>query len=450
MSRAEGEWRSIPPLDRVRIAARAVEPRFQSLPEELGARRVRVEGASQISVRELIGLLGAIGIAASAGDEKIAGKQFALPEYRGRLDGLLAAVERAADVAFEWRGGALVAVPAREYSAHLPQHKELIEQVAKDLSALGASSVNVSKASGLVTVRTPPSAARAIESYLDRMARNSATVTLQIAALSVSLNRESDAGIQWGQLQAILGNPAALLTQMGGQAAPSTGGASPSTGSGQGGASAVQAATGEAIGLLGQALGLRVEHRAFSLRALVSALSRYGEARTIQDVILRTVSGNPVKIRSGESVPYVSGVSVSAIGTQTGTAGLLGSASVSTAESGLTLEVEPSYDAEAQLVTMNVNLELSTILGFVELSAGAQVGKLSQPNIQKQSFNTVARLRAGDTVILGGLVFDHASDSRSGIAGLEEQPIASRGEKVQRSVLFIVIRPTVTVYEFEG
>lgn len=87
-------------------------------------------------------------------------------------------------------------------------------------------------------------------------------------------------------------------------------------------------------------------------------------------------------------------------------------------------------------------------MGFVTLSAGAQVGSLTQPQIQQQSFNNIARVMAGETVVLGGLVYDSVSDSRETLAGLEKAPIGSRDAKVRKNALLIVVRPSITAFQF--
>jgi hypothetical protein len=184
------------------------------------------------------------------------------------------------------------------------------------------------------------------------------------------------------------------------------------------------------------------------MTGLINTLRTYGEARTSQNVVLRTLPGTEVKIRSGNSVPYVSGIS-SSIGSDSGSS-TTSNVDIDTVETGLTMTMLPNLDAKSGIVTMAVEMELKSLLGFIEVSGGNDAGTFSQPNTQEQSFNDIARLSLGDTVVLGGVTFDSINDARTSMAGLEKLPVGNQKDSHKREALFIVIRPTAVMYKFNA
>jgi type II secretory pathway component GspD/PulD (secretin) len=131
----------------------------------------------------------------------------------------------------------------------------------------------------------------------------------------------------------------------------------------------------------------------------------------------------------------------------------MGSTQTDKVQTGLTLKTTPHFDADAELVTLDVNLELKSILQFVELKAGDQIGSITQPMTQDQSLTDIVRIQAGKTVVIGGLQYDSETKSNTEPAFLREEgeksgmSFGQRGNQVQRNALFIIIRPSVTVYE---
>jgi type II secretory pathway component GspD/PulD (secretin) len=170
-------------------------------------------------------------------------------------------------------------------------------------------------------------------------------------------------------------------------------------------------------------------------------LSTYGESRTVQNLTLKTLSGVPVELRSGESIPYVDNVSLN-VNYNSSTSG----AKTTTVDTGFDINITPFYDAEDNLVTVELDLEMKSLVGFKELSAGDQLGTLTRPQVQDQSIKNIARMEAGETALIGGLVYESASDNRTGLAGFEHVPIGSKAKRNNYNALFILMRPTVVVY----
>lgn len=180
----------------------------------------------------------------------------------------------------------------------------------------------------------------------------------------------------------------------------------------------------------------------FSFEGMFGFLQTYGKVETRQNVVLKTVTGNKVTLQSVTKVPYVS--SVSATTTGTAASNVTGSSSTSQAEDGIKVELLPTYDAAGNSVTVAVDLSLKAVLQFNELSAGNQLGTLTQPTTADRSFNDKVRLRPGQTAVIGGLTYDTVSDARGAPLYMQRTPLESQNLQVKRTSTFIVLRPTIT------
>lgn len=345
----------------------------------------------------------------------VGSREFYLPSYQGTVGELLEIVSLLTDASFQSVGSLVMIKPGVEYHVDLPQDRELFQRVTHDLESLGASDITASLDSGSIVFSAGASKDTALRDYMGRLTQNNAMIGLQVAIVTVSHNRERNTGLDWSSLQGTL-----------------NGGVSGTGGEGQ---------SGWAATLADSRLGLLYRGSDFELSGLLDFLSRYGSTQAQQNLVLRTLSANPVEIRSGQSTPYVSELSTSSTGDV-----VTGGANTEVAETGLVLDIAPYFNARNELITMSVDLDLSTITAFLELSAGGQ-GTITQPDIQRQSFRNTARLRAGETVVLGGLTYDEVTDRYSTLSPLENMPVDGQRFQRQQNSLFVVLRPTVTLYD---
>src|SRR3546814_9658874 len=92
-----------------------------------------------------------------------------------------------------------------------------------------------------------------------------------------------------------------------------------------------------------------------------------------------SLAGTSVNWRSGETIPYVSGVSATTSGLGgignggNGLNGAIGSAQTEKLETGLTLNLAPNFEANGGLVTVSFKLELTELIEFINLYAGNQL-----------------------------------------------------------------------------
>jgi hypothetical protein len=451
-----------------------------SVPKEIRSKQVRLELEAGATVKDFVAVMGNLGYSIILADEEAGDKPFYLPHFSGTVGSLLSSVSRATNVWFTWNDGTIMVSSSEKISLTLPQEETLGTKVSEGLKAMGLEKVATSWEAGMVTLTVTPAELSKVRAFLQRMTANAALVSLQVAIISVQMNQDAKQGVDWSKLQLAVGRDYAAsgLSNMEGfqpiagnsgyAANPNSGvngvngvngtngtnvnngttGTTPGTGTGTDPVAAVASKAISAMGLMGGGLKGVITNTAFSFTGLYDFLQTYGATDTKQNVVLKSVAGTTVELKSLTQTPYVESISVTSTGTSgtgnNGNNGTMGSAKTAKADDGLTLKMTPYYDAAANTVTVKLDLALKAVLGFNNLSAGNQIGQLSQPTTAERSFNDVLRVRPGQTVVVGGITYETLGRTGSApIAASAGSMWEHKGLVVNRNAMFIVVRPTV-------
>ena len=452
-----------------------------SLPDEVKNRKVQVSLEPGATIKDVVAVLGELGVPILISDQEAAGKEFYLPRFSGTLGQLLAAVGRATDVWFTWHDGAVFVSSVERIAVTVPQDNTFSEAVVKDLGALGIKEHAVTWQAGMATMDVSPSQYRKVRQYMARMTHNAAFVTLQVAVVNVTLNQNAKQGIDWEKLQISAltgGSPmdvqawqkAMNVNQgtaggVGGgmngggfngggyngggyHGGGSTGSGSNGSGTGTGNTGADSSNLGSIAGsvaqaaLSGGALNGLVFGNRFNFSGMFNFLQTYGDAETKQNVLLKTVSGSEVEFKSLTQIPYVKEIGVTT-STSMNNNTALGSTQTEKADDGIEVKLTPTYDAAANTVSVKLNLAIKAVVAFNELSAGNQLGKLTQPTTAERSFTDILRMRPGQTVVVGGLSYDSVSNNYGSPLFLQGTKAESQSLKLDRQSMFIVVRASV-------
>lgn len=386
----------------------------------------------------LTGLSSILGVSTISETEEIGNMKVYVPHFSGKLGDLLQTIALTKDISFGYSGNSIILKEASSYMITLPQDSNLLENVKLELEAIGARNVSVSVNSGIIFYDTTLKNQDRIETYLDRITNNSALITLQVMVINVNTERDRKSGFDWSSFQAKIGDLGVISSE---SDSGGNGGGIGGVGDGSSGESS-EINRGAAGSITGSALGINLSRGSVDITGLFNLLSTYGKTTTNQDVSLKTISGKEVIIDSFQEIPYVSDVNLSTTDTGVSNSGL----DTDTAKNGLTMNFLPFYEADSQLVSIDIDIQLETLLGFVELSAGNQFGTITQPRTQRQAFNNTIRTPVGESVILGGITYESISDNNSTISPLDAIRSASESYNLTTNSLFIVIRPTVVLY----
>lgn len=441
----------------------------KSLPAELKSRQLKMSLESGATIKDVVAVLAELGHNVVLSDEEVGDRKIFMPRFNGKLGNFLSNVGKAADVWFTYQNGTIHVSAKERVTITLPQEKALAEKVSEGLQWLkspgdrGPSGSferdqTVSWTAGLVSLHLSPAEFKRARTFLERISANAAMVTLQVAIVNVTMDQGAKQGIDWDKLQLAVtaGNSPSRLYEKtpvaasGNGITPSNSGSTPvnNGGSQEKGvpnlANYLEGAPGVlAAGALNGALGGVAIGSRFVFSGLFNYLQTYGDTETKQNVVLKTVAGSEVKLESVTQIPYVEEVGVTTTGNGNNSSSALGSARTAKANDGLTLTMTPSYDASANTVTVSMDLAIEAVVAFNNLSAGNQLGELTQPTTAKRAFNDTLRVRPGQTVVVGGLTYDSVSDNKSGPIALKNSRWEGQVVKVSRQSMFIVVRPTV-------
>lgn len=456
------QWSSTQPITRVVSATGVAVRKFNDVPAALRnqAVQLKLDASAPLTIADLVTALRAHGLRVAT-SLKETGAAEVPADFNGTLGDLLDLFAAEQNIAYEFRNDTVFLTEAGRYVVTLPQHEEFLKKIAEAVKEMGGTNVRSDVRAGRLYYSAKPDVAQYLEEYIATIGKNSAMVNLQVAVITVRLTRDVNLGLDWSKLQVgggrgDLGPGVTPLGTSLGSIGKGTGSSSSSSGSGTSGGTTGSGSTtgsgteeeaiklGTALGFIGGS-GFAAQHVSsnFSLAAAINALSTYGNARAEQNVIMGTLSGLGVKIGSGNEIPYVK-----KIGSSTASGGSTsGSAETDIVKSGLTLQITPSFAADDNSVVTTMDVDMSSLVAFRELTAGKDLGTLSYPEMQKLVFSNVGRLQVGETLVVGGITYDQLDNNYTALPGMEKQPLGSKAEKTSRYAVYIVVRPTVTVFE---
>ncbi|AXH59395.1 type II secretion system protein GspD [Pseudomonas amygdali] len=441
----------------------------QAIPKAIAEKKVEVMFSKESTLDDLGGVLADQGFFLVVPDEALRSKKIVIFNYKGAFGDFLNAISIAHGLSFSWLpGNILMVTESKPYIVQIPQNDTVAKAIEENITSLGATDVKTSVQAGTIQYRANQQNQYRIENMVKKMGINASLVSMQVAVINVSIDSERNTGFDWSSLKAGIGALGLASTDSttgtGTGTGTSTSSNNSSSNSNSNSSSGTDTGTGTDdttvkgrtkgvfAGLSSKGLELNIAAGDFSFLSAFNLLSTYGETKTTQSVSMDTISGEEVAIKSGQKIPYIDSIGVNSNNNNgyNNSSNSLGSTDVKDVDIGLELKLKPYYDNRSKLVSIGVDLKLSSLLRFVELSAGNQIGTLTRPQTQEQSFTDNVKVRAGESMIIGGLMYDQLSDNRSNLAMLDDYKTASKSAKVTRTAMFILIRPTVTVFAGKG
>jgi len=322
--------------------------------------------------------------------------------------------------------------------------------------------LSINAMSGTILVRGMPTELRMVERMLKTMQMNiSRQVIIESKIIDVELSKDAQQGINWSQfsggLQRLsvggnannvgLNQPSAVAGQIGGttlagQAATSTTSATLGTtlGSLLGTSRATQSAIGNSGGIALQAT---------NFAALINFLESQGRVHVLSSPRIATLNNQKAVIKVGSEEPFVTNI----VG---GTSQFVAGTSLAVTNptltyqpffSGIALDVTPQIDAED-----NITLHVHSMVNRVSEKSKIALpdGSASVPfavNTMNET-DSVVKSRDGQVVVIGGLMSERNSDTRGGVPGVRDVPLAGGlfnfgSQQASKRELVILLKTTV-------
>ncbi|MGQ9570575.1 MAG: secretin N-terminal domain-containing protein, partial [Thermodesulfovibrionales bacterium] len=176
-----------------------------------------------------------------------------------------------------------------------------------------------------------------------------------------------------------------------------------------------------------------------TVRAFIQTLVTKSKAKLLATPHILVSDNREASIQVGSQVPLATQTAVTPITGETVTSTI--TSSVQYKDIGIILKVKPQVN-ESGLVSLELSQEISS-LGEATIIAGQQYSSITKTEAKT---NLVAQ--DGQTIIIGGLIREDTSKSRTGIPILSRIPVlgylfGSTSERTQRNELIILLTPHV-------
>jgi general secretion pathway protein D len=187
------------------------------------------------------------------------------------------------------------------------------------------------------------------------------------------------------------------------------------------------------IGTLVPAFSYTIIDSAGQVRAAINALATESEVSILSSPSLMVLDNQTATINVGDEIPIPTRSSVSNVDPNAPTVN-----EIEYRNTGVTLQVTPRVNAGG-LVTMEVDQEVSDAVGTTS-------SDLNAPTIQQRKITSTVAVQSGETIVLGGLIRDSATQSESGIPYLRNIPglgklFSQTNDTTRRTELIVLITP---------
>lgn len=187
------------------------------------------------------------------------------------------------------------------------------------------------------------------------------------------------------------------------------------------------------IGTVAPAFSYAVIDSLGDVRAAINVLATESDVSVLSSPSLMVLDNQAATINVGDEIPVPTRASISNIDPAAPTVN-----EIEYRNTGVTLEVTPRVNAGG-LVTMEVNQEVSDAVNTTS-------SDLNAPTIQQRKITSTVAVQSGQTIVLGGLIRDNATDAQSGIPYLRNLPglgklFSSTTIATRRTELIVLITP---------
>ena len=266
---------------------------------------------------------------------------------------------------------------------------------------------------GTVLVATTPETMQQIEAYIAALETSvQRQVRIEAKIVEVSLDRNFQFGIDWGALQRV-GNVDLRLSET------------------PGNAGAIQLTLGggnQQVSAVLDLLDTQGDVRVLSSPGTNAMNNQRAIFNATRDEVFFAVSRQPIIGPTGATIGFDTEIQPQQVAV------------------GIVLDVLPQIGAD-NIVSMNIRPAITTVARVerIELEDGTQA---SAPVIDRREVDTFARVRPGETIIIGGLIQTRSEEVRSGVPFLMDIPwlgnLFARTERIEeKSELVVFITPTI-------
>jgi general secretion pathway protein D len=272
-----------------------------------------------------------------------------------------------------------------------------------------------------IIVRDTPDKIAIAEKLIADIDKARPEVVIQVEVLSASTDRLRDLGVQIGPSASLRFNPTNTTTATSGSTSGST-------------------ASGNPLSLKGFHLS-SADYSVTLPDVTANFILTDTATKIIQNPEIRSIDGQPAKLRIGSRVPIATGSFQAGVGVGTSAVNPLVNTQFTYLDVGVNVDITPHIHPNHE-VSMKVAIEVSQVTGQ------ASIGGINQPIIGSNKIEHDIRLREGETSILGGLFQQIDSNTLNGVPGLSQIPFlqyltSDKKKEHQESDVLILLTPRI-------
>jgi general secretion pathway protein D len=271
-----------------------------------------------------------------------------------------------------------------------------------------------------IIVRDTPDKVAIAEKLIADIDKARPEVVIQVEVLLASTDRLRDLGVLPGQTASIVFNP------------------TPTTSSSTGGTTGTSTPSNS----IPLNKGISTANFGYILPGATATFILTDTAtKVIQNPEIRSIDGQPAKLRIGSRVPIATGSFQAGVGVGTTAVNPLVNTQFTYLDVGVNLDITPHIHPNHE-ISLKVSVEVSQVTGQ------ATIGGIQQPIIGQNKLDHDIRLREGEPTVLGGLFQQIDSNTLNGIPGLSQIPflqyfVSDKKKDHQESDVLIVMTPRI-------
>ncbi|HFQ5181762.1 TPA: hypothetical protein ACGUW2_003757 [Vibrio vulnificus] len=371
-------------------------------------KNIKFNFTTQATLNDLLNILEIYKINVIVDSEIETSQPIIINQYDGTFKDLIEAVSESTNLTFYQKNGLVYIKELNNYKIKVIQDEQIIDSLKVELEKLEkVEELIVNNSAGLFSFKTDYKTFNKIEDVIKDINNNTSLINIDLNLVNVELTENQGNGFDWESL-----NIAANLD-------PSE-------------------IVDETLSLVGGDR-LSFSNNYVSFSAVLNVLNSYGTSETLQNTSIKTLSGKEAVFKTTEKTPYIDKVEISNNGdfAQTGF-------STAEAETGLEVKLLPYFDKDSKMVNMKVDVVKSALKGFLNVNTSEI--ELQQPQTEEQNFSSVIRLKAGESSVIGGIIY--YKEKRSGNNLINEFTQSNKLE-LSKNALFIIVKPSIKAYIYK-
>jgi MSHA biogenesis protein MshL len=161
-----------------------------------------------------------------------------------------------------------------------------------------------------------------------------------------------------------------------------------------------------------------------ALQAVLNALQSTGDVNILASPSTSAMNQQKASFNVTREVPFVTIISQPTFNTSGQVSGAIQIPSVQTAQVGIVLDVLPQISSD-NVITMSIRPSVTSLVSTQTITTTGG-GQTILPTTDRRETDTMARVRSGETVMIGGLIQTQNTSDRHGIPVLMDLPVVGR------------------------